>query len=285
MTVQRNIDHLSCVSLVVEPIIQHTGCPTIECGPATGFVVEKDGEHFLVTNYHVVSGRSSTDNSIISKTGGIPTHLRCTFHGQKLGIWQQKIFPLIDENDQPFWLNTSVNGSETFKFADVAAIPFDATDDISLYPVSIDVSDKIRSAPCCQATVLGYPGGKSSYKYFPIWVTGYIASEPQLDYEDLPILLVNATTTAGMSGSPVFQVVDGSYLDSSGNYYIEPSRKYKFLGIYSGRITTNQLLEDSVTDDQQSSNNALNIGIVWKPSVINQLITHSLRNHSIKGGI
>lgn len=92
-------------------------------------------------------------------------------------------------------------------------------------------------------------------------------------------------STAGMSGSPVFQVVDGNHFDLSGNYCIDPSRKYKFLGIYSGRITTNQLLEDSVTDDQQSSNNALNIGIVWKPSVINQLITHSLRCQPIKGAV
>lgn len=269
---------MSCVSLVVEPIIQHAGCPIIECGPATGFVVEKDGKHFLVTNYHVVSGRRSTDNSIISKTGGTPTHLRCTFHGPKLGVWQPKVFPLIDDNDQLVWLNTSVDGSDIFKFADIAVIPLDATDGISLYPVFIDESDKIRSAPCCQATVLGYPGGRSSYKYFPIWVTGYIASEPQFDYVDLPILLVNATTTAGMSGSPVFQVADGNYFDSSGNYCIDPSRKYKFLGIYSGRITTNQLLEDSMTDDQQRSDNALNIGIIWKPLVINQLITHYLQS-------
>lgn len=284
MTTIRNIDQMSCVSLVVEPIIQHAGCEAIECGPATGFVVEKEGSHFLVTNYHVVSGRRSTDGAVISTTGGTPTHLRCTFHGQKLGTWQQKIVPLFDKNDKPTWLHTVINGSDIFKFADVAVIPLEHTQEITLYPVAIDKSDDIRSSPCSQATVLGYPGGKSSYKYFPIWVTGYIASEPQLDYADLSILLVNATTTAGMSGSPVFQVADGNHFDSSGGYHISASRLYKFLGIYSGRITTNQLLEDSVTDDRQSSDNALNIGIVWKPSIINKLITHHLHS-PIKAGV
>lgn len=141
--------------------------------------MEKDGAHFILTNYHVVSGRRSTDNSIISKTGGVPTHLRCRFHGQKMGVWKQKIIPLIGENNQPVWLNDPINNSDLFKLADVAVIPLEVPGDILVYPVSIDESDKIRSAPCCQTTVIGDPGGKSSYKYFPIWVTGYIASEPQ----------------------------------------------------------------------------------------------------------
>jgi hypothetical protein len=187
MTTTRNIDQMSCVSLVVEPIIQHAGCEAIECGSATGFVVEKEVSHFLVTNYHVVSGRRSTDGAVIYPTEGTPTHLRCIFHGQRLGTWQQKIVPFFDKNDKPTWLHTVINDSDIFKFADVAVIPLEHTEEIALYPVAIDKSDDIRSSPCSEATVLGYPGGKSSYKYFPIWVTGYIASERQLDYADLKL--------------------------------------------------------------------------------------------------
>jgi hypothetical protein len=202
-----------------------------------------------------------------------------------LGVWQQIIISLLDENNQPLWYAAPVSGSSNFLFIDVVIIPFNITDEIIFYPVLLEELSRMRTVPCSQATILGYPGGKSSYKYLPIWITGYIASEPQLDYADLPIMLVNAATTGGMSGSPVFQIADGNYFDSSGNYCIAASRVCKFLGVYSGRMTTNQLLEDLITNDSQSSRNALSIGLIWKPSVIDHLINHYLQIQSIKSGI
>lgn len=283
------IDLLSCVSILVEPLIQHLGSEEIRCGPATAFVVQLNKRYFLVTNYHVVSGRRSTDNAPLSSRCGLPTHLRCYFHGQNLGTWTQKVFRLYSGDgdpsaDKPIWSAAHLQGS-TFLFADVVILPLMECDDVKLYPVTMTDGVPIATCPCSRATVIGFPGARTSYKFFPIWVTGYVASEPQLDYDNAPVVLINATTTGGMSGSPVFQIEDGSYIDDQGGMHIEGKRVWKFLGIYSGRITEanlNLLAEDSCLEDNSPlKSNILNIGLVWKPLVINKLIENILSNDRV----
>jgi hypothetical protein len=139
----------------------------------------------------------------------------------------------------------------------------------------MDNKAQIKTSPCSRATVIGFPGARRSYKFFPIFVTGYVASEPELDYDNLPVVLIDATTTGGMSGSPVFQIEDGSYQDLNGNAHYEVGRFLKFLGIYSGRVPEVNLSDlsgetNSSTDKRQLS--ILNIGIVWKLSVIHALL-------------
>lgn len=272
------IDPISCIPIFLKPYIKIPNCESVDCGCATGFVVKQNGIFFLVTNYHVLSGRRSTDNDIISKHGGTPTHLKCYFHSSKLGEWEEKDFPLVDENRKPFWITCNNHQSEHFQFKDVAILQISEIENIVYYPIDICKNESLRTSPCSLATVLGFPAGKKSYRYFPIWVTGFIGSEPELDYNDLPILLINATTTMGMSGSPVFQIAEGIHTDSSGDLHVEPGRKSKFLGVYSGRITGNQLGQETVFKWQNNQNNTLlHIGIVWKPSIINNLIQGFLK--------
>ena len=89
--------------------------------------------------------------------------------------------------------------------------------------------------------------------------TGHIASYPDIDSEtDRQAFLIDATTRAGMSGSPVVLRLD-SYSKSDGSQVIAGGVATKFLGIYAGRIH----------DDSE-------IGRVWRPFVLQELLQGKL---------
>lgn len=55
--------------------------------------------------------------------------------------------------------------------------------------------------------ILGYPLRNYEGLMLPIWKRGSLASETPLGLEGRPIFLVDAATTAGMSGSPIIRRV------------------------------------------------------------------------------
>jgi hypothetical protein len=94
-----------------------------------------------------------------------------------------------------------------------------------------------------------------------IWVRGTIASEPGIDYDDLPRFLVDARTRVGQSGSPVIRVsVDGLTPTVDGGVAIYNGPVMRLVGVYSGRI------------NQESD-----LGYVWRVGVIKDILTGSKR--------
>ena len=59
--------------------------------------------------------------------------------------------------------------------------------------------------------VLGYPKGISGGRGFPIWKRASIATEPDIQHDGLPKLLVDTATREGMSGAPVVAIADGDF--------------------------------------------------------------------------
>ncbi len=84
----------------------------------------------------------------------------------------------------------------------------------------------------------------------------FIASEPDINYENLPVFLIDCRSRKGQSGSALIaHRNDGTYSDSRGNQILAGSVATKFLGIYSGRI-----------------NDESDLGMVWKSSAIVELL-------------
>lgn len=80
-------------------------------------------------------------------------------------------------------------------------------------------------------TMVGYPIGLwDTINNFPIFRHGYTASHPALDFNRPGIGLVDIACFPGSSGSPIYIVDEGSYLDKHGNMNIGMSRII-FLGI------------------------------------------------------
>src|SRR4051812_46876928 len=83
-------------------ILQANGKPL---STATGFLVSQDGRNYLVTNWHVVSGRHpETGQPLSSTTGAVPdTVLIAHNTAGKLGTWHPIVESLYDKNGRPLW--------------------------------------------------------------------------------------------------------------------------------------------------------------------------------------
>lgn len=243
-----SIDPLSFQSLYL--ILRNGECTLFT---ATGFIVKKDNINYLVTNWHVLSGRHPATNEILSPTGATPKQILIWHHGKKLGTWRLKPEKLYNDSGEKRWKEHKL-GSKV----DIVALPLkDISDDIQLYPFNLSLAntDMIPEV-AMPVSIIGFPLGFSGPGRFPIWKTGHIASDPDLDYNKEPLFLIDATTRAGMSGSPVVLRLTGGYKKRSDKKTMSlgvPATL--FLGIYSGRLPGD-----------------IEIGRVWRPYLIEQIL-------------
>ncbi|MGX1159132.1 trypsin-like peptidase [Arthrobacter sp. SLBN-100] len=241
-----------------------------ELSTGTGFLVQHEFRDYLITNRHVLSGRT-TSGEYISSHGVAPTHVRILHNSVwKLGEYIELEEPLFDEPDvnqrRPRWLEHP----RGFK-VDVVALP--VTRDGKDYKSQIirhryELPDTTAPRPYLRPSdtvhIVGFPFGLTSHGSFAIWTKGSMASEPELDYGDAPRFLVDARTREGQSGSPVIVHFSSNtppmmFTDNTMRSHIV--EKSYLLGVYSGRV-----------------NKASDIGIVWKASIVATILKKQLRN-------
>ena len=141
---------------------------------------------------------------------------------------------------------------------DVVAIPFTAPEVAKIYPINtMNTVPDLRLIAGGDVFVLGYPKGTSGGGLFPIWKRASLATEPQLDLNGSPMMLVDTATREGMSGGPVIAVATGGYTTESNNTVLGQDGT-RFAGINSGRLGTNEL--------------EAQLGVVWKAKVLDEMI-------------
>lgn len=245
MPINIRIDPLSVVPLSLECRIGSI------LFSGTGFIVVHNSVNYLITNWHIVTCRDPNTGQPLSNTGAAdPTILDIWFHvSGKLGSWVLKTENLFDSVGNKRWIEHP-NGQQV----DVVALPISNYSDVSIYPLDRNLaSTDLILFPSEPVSIVGFPLGLASAGKFPIWKTGHIASDIDLDYNGKPVFLIDATTKSGMSGSPVIARRTGFIITSRGNNI--GGQETRFLGIYSGRI-----------QDQSD------IGMVWKPMIIDAIL-------------
>ena len=219
---------------------------------ATGFVVQRGGTYFLITNWHVVTGRDAETEKVLSPTAAIPDTLRIIYHTKdQLGSWVYGVESLYSESIAR-WLEHPKG-----RLIDVVAVPLASIpENATVYPADLSLADAdMRIHPAMPVSIIGFPLGLSAGGAWPIWKTGHIATDPDINYDGRPSFLIDATTRGGMSGSPVVARASGALQTKSGSYVIKTGITTKFLGVYSGRIHGNAEL-----------------GRVWRPQVIDEIL-------------
>jgi hypothetical protein len=214
----------------------------------TAFVANSPRGPVLVTSRHNLAGRHCETNKCLSPTGGVPSHVRI-FHNHKDGIgqWIDRTEPLYS-GDQPLWFEHPTLGSK----ADIVALPLVQLDDVELYPHSLGAGDRdFEVFPSENVSVVGFPFGLQGGGSYAIWATGFLATEPHVNYGGLPVMLIDCRARQGQSGSAVIAYRANGVVP--GKLYSGPVSR--FLGIYSGRI------------NEQSD-----LGFVWKASAIQELV-------------
>lgn len=219
----------------------------------TAFVSSSAKGPVLITNRHNVTGRHQDTGEPLSKTGGTPTHISILHNQTTLFSWQWRRESLYSPEGDPLWREHPVLGSR----ADFVALPLTQLDDVALYPHECDQKKtEFSVGPGDPVSVVGFPFGLSAGGAFGVWATGFLASEPAVDFNDLPIQLIDCRTRRGQSGSPVIAYRgQGTVTMGHGGASLLPGPRQIFLGIYSGRI-----------------NDESDLGVVWKASAIAELI-------------
>jgi len=267
------MDRLSLVSLRLQ-----TTCKGLRLGQATGFIVDAGDQHYCITNWHVLAGRHPQTTQPLSPTGGLPDKAFVYYHtttpvgGDKLNItWSAIGESLNDDNGYPRWL-----AHPTGAKVDVAALPVSPpSEHVTLVPLSLALADTNLFAGVGETvSIVGYPFGITGGAFLPIWKTGHIASEPDVDYEDAPVFVVDATTREGMSGSPVYRRFHGvgwrtrrgTEMMDSRTVRAGSSELTRFMGVYASRI--GRIKEQ----DGEAVEESAELGRVWKPHVIGEIL-------------
>lgn len=253
MTRKIFVDPLSCSSLRIAPHFHGT-----ELASATGFSVKFGDTFYLITNWHVVAGRDADTAACLDQVNAaIPDRLVIWFHRKNsLGAWLKLEIPLFSPEGQPLWIEHPLG-----RKVDVVAVPIELPDEAMIYPLdlSLALADMVV-APAMPVSVIGFPLGLVAGENWPIWKTGHVASDPDIDFQpDRPAFLIDATTRSGMSGAPVVLRLSGGYSNRDGHTIYSSGLSTKFLGVYAGRI-----------------HNASEIGRVWRPFVIQELLNGKL---------
>jgi hypothetical protein len=237
---------------------------------ATCFFIKRNSKTYLITNWHVVSGRNSETKECLSNTCGIPNNLLIQIHKNQDTIdFENFEIPLNDENNKNLWFEHPQFSSNV----DVVAIEVIIPDNLSVFDIEMFIepfNENTNESIANDVFIIGYPFGKSEDEIFPIWKRASIASEPCINIEGLPKMLVDTASRNGMSGSPVIlyekrstAIIEGDPTVKGGitkisHYFM------KLVGVYSGRIGV---------DDK---NIKAQLGIVWKSNVINEIISQTI---------
>lgn len=170
-----------------------------------------------------------------------------------MGQWLGFEYPILLENGDPAWIEHPRFGKD----ADVIALPIKVPPSVQIYPYNVrKPNNELLIRPSDVVSVIGFPFGKSAGGMFPIWVSGFLASEMNVNYDDMPIFLIDCRTRQGQSGSPVLAVRYDTVTYKNGDIAMGATAHAELLGIYSGRI------------NEQSD-----IGKVWKRSLIDELVS------------
>lgn len=222
---------------------------------ATAFIAISPSGPILLTNRHNVTGKNNLTGECLSTLGAVPNKIEI-YHNKvhELGSNITKVENLyrdIDNFDEPLW----IEHPEWNSSVDFVALKLTSLEDVEIYPYNLDEGKHMIIGVAEAVSVVGFPFGIEVGSNTAIWATGFIASEPELNYNDLPLFLIDCRSRQGQSGSAVVAYrPDGSF-NMPGGFAITGAPVTKFLGIYSGRI-----------------NSESDIGLVWKASAIKELV-------------
>jgi hypothetical protein len=197
----------------------------------TGFIIRSKTKYYLITNEHIATNKQrSTGKWVVSKVPIYPNHIFIE-HRSSLGVdYFTNTLQMIDSGGIKKYKNYKMPNGEIL---DIVAIPLESANlskYIKIYPVDFEQDfENIKILPSDIATVVGYPHGKTFDFNFPIWKTGRIASEPDIDQGGKPIMYLDLLGYTGMSGSPVYYITN--HLITKKNSQYIGDRNVIFLGV------------------------------------------------------
>jgi hypothetical protein len=204
---------------------------TTPVSSGTGFIIKSKTKNYLVTNYHVITNKNPVTRQWLDPKFPIaPNRIVIVQNATKLGDHIIKWERLLDDNGNPLWYQNQINN----EIVDVVELPLHDTTGISIYPVPYEniVPDSFAVAPTDRVFIIGFPLGLKSAPFFPIWKSGLIASEPDINQENKPIVWIDVASFGGMSGSPTYLILNEATTRSGSRMMFVGHQTY-FMGVFS----------------------------------------------------
>lgn len=242
---------------------------------ASGFFWAYRERPYLITNWHVISGRNPFTGNIISETGYIPQKIRFfgvsySLEGKNLAFSRKPyVISLPDDTCRQISKPPTVAGHGV----DVLALPipteaifkkngnlqgFVGAEKLTCF-INEAVGRPIVTRAGDDCFLLGYPLRNYDGLKLPIWKRGSIASETNIGVDGRPIFLVDAATTSAMSGCPILRKAITVTAENRDIGAVQEFTNLDIIGIYAGRLQSSDLA-------------ATNIGYGWYKTLIDQVI-------------
>lgn len=182
--------------------------------------------------------------------------------------------PLVSGDGEPLWCGV---GGGPGSPVDVALLPVGPAVDglvrraggsLHFYDLDDEQRNDWELQVATMVHIVGFPLGASAGEAWPIWAVGHVASEPRIPYLGRPVVLIDARTTAGQSGSPVV-----ARMWQPSGYDDDPAEGApplfatgtftRLVGVYSGRLT--------------AQGAPLDVGQVWTTEAIRRAVEAASR--------
>lgn len=251
-----------------------------EQGSGTGFIYGYKSKQdpqidylFLVTNKHVIE--NTVSGSIVMHLGeNNQPQIGETFNLDiQNPAWQDMWFghpdPNVDIAICPFvplinFVKQQSGRQPFFRCVSNTSVPTEAV------LKDLDALENI--------TFVGYPNGIwDSYHNLPIVRKGTTATPLQIDFENQPKFLIDASVFGGSSGSPVFLCETGGYTDKNNNTIMGGSRFY-FLGVVAAVYLKRNITDvisvpiPTAVKPAVQYQEMIDLGIVFKSRTVNEVV-------------
>lgn len=236
-------------------------------GHATGFFWRSNQATYLITNWHVVTGRNPTTLKHIHPKAAEPDHVELIV--RKPDGSARTLDLMLSDDGTPSWLVHPELG----RTVDIIAIPVRLPRGFNVIHINELPERTLKTLIGSPMFILGFPfePGTGGATRFPVWKQATVATEPDLTPLTTPYMLVDTASRPGMSGAPVIQRAHGLTLIEAGeDGQLFRPREFSFpvtklVGIYSGRLHTNSPLDAQ-------------LGMVWPKHFIVQVVEGGKRD-------
>jgi len=290
------VDRGSRVAVCIDLFCRNYKGEDIKVGSGSGFFHTRHNTSYLITNWHVLTGRNPNEPSVLLE--GFPEspsafQIHLARNENPNHFVPSELYPLY-EDGKPQWLETHRPKASSNGIIDLAAIAFnfpDSDEGPLITPIdqfSPDGKDFLYIGR--DVVIIGYPFGINELNPYPIWKRGYVASEPSLLIGGMPKFYIDSPGRPGMSGSPIFMISKGIGLpietaklfQNGSNQDVLKAFTSKdvdelksapevnilqFAGVYSG----------SVGD---SSLERLRVGVAWHAGIVDRLFTNTEQGYN-----
>jgi len=231
-----------------------------------GYYWREVKETWVATNRHVLLPK-------VKEKEVIPDHV--TFHIRKIvndGIVWEPVILDVTEFKKRLKLHTDAEVDvATLRVGDLLTESLKKGNELMSWSAvseeNLPGNNNISAEVADDVVIIGYPKGFYDKKnVFPIVKSGIIATQWGLNFNGMPVFLIDAKLFPGSSGSIVItKPIDFAVIDGKPLYATE--KQFAFLGVYSGEpsIHKEPIELDDMTIIRKDS---FNVGTVWYAQLV-----------------